>query len=146
MPYYGEENQSGHWWDGKSFRKHNDIQDVYYLLERGRIEEEKSTHVDGVFKCPCCWNLHFIVSNYDYLCDGCVRNMIHDNPSKIDKETFDAIMLWKNKEKLHFSGHQQSEILERIKERDCLEKQQREVFLLQSAANYSSDSMKLWKR
>ena len=114
-PYYGEENQHGQWWDGKSFRKlpNDNDQKGFVQMAFRRIDYlsslyEKGCHADGCFTCPRCRMTHFLPTNYDLLCDGCVRAELANN-SNVEKE----ILEWKQKTKLHYSGSPQPEIIER---------------------------------
>lgn len=122
MPYYMEENQLGQYWDGKSFVKNPKSDSEFNRLFLRNLtimkeHDENNCHIDGVFKCPRCWRKHYIVSNYDLLCDGCA-----DLVSKIGSDFVkNNIEIWKNMGKKYFSNIYIPEIRIRILARDMLE-------------------------
>ena len=120
-PYYGQENQHEQFWDGKSWcnlpkTEKNNAKLIYSSIEYLSQLDRKNCHPDGCFICPRCRKNHYIVDNYDLLCDGCVTVELGNN-SHVEKE----ILAWKEKSKRHWSGNPQSEIAERIQLRNELE-------------------------
>jgi hypothetical protein len=53
-----------------------------------------NTNRDGVFKCPRCYKKHYVPTNYDYLCDGCV-DILLTHPKTMER-TLAGIKYWRS--------------------------------------------------
>lgn len=69
-----------------------------------------SCHPNGYFRCNRCYRKHFIVNNFDLLCDGCVNTLRNDFP---DSEPTKKLLEW---------NFDDSIISDRTKLRDTLDK------------------------
>lgn len=122
-PYFGATNDQGQWWNGKNWKRYND-QDPSAVIERAlwsaellRGDDEAGRHRDGVFTCPRCRLTHFIVDNFDLLCDGCVSVLrVHPNTSAV---VHAGLAKWDQIRKNAWSP----EIRARLDERDKLHKE-----------------------
>jgi hypothetical protein len=79
---------------------------------------DNTRHPDGCFQCPRCKHYHFVVDNYDLLCDPCATIvLVHPKakPSQVE-----GIKRWKLKAKAHWSGTPDLDIEERLSIRDRL--------------------------
>lgn len=105
---FGATDSDGKWWDGRDWRKwsEHDLLRIYEILSR---HDEDNCHVDGVFKCPRCRKMHYIVSNYDLLCDGCVEICL-DSPD-CTLEVKNNILEWKEKARKHYQGQRDPDII-----------------------------------
>lgn len=127
-PWYGAINSDGKWFDGKNWvncvaQNTKTINTDYYeqfLKQKTKLNEsfDNGCHIDGVFECPRCWRPHFIIDNFDLLCDGCSEIVVsHINATE---EQIIGIQLFKEKAKKHYSGLLDPDILARKNERDIL--------------------------
>ena len=122
----GAMNSENQWWDGKNWKSNpgprqdiEHIEKLFWLMEKMRGYDVANGHPTGVFKCPRCWQHHYIVDNFDLLCDRCAADiLVHPNAPQ---EQIVSINEWKQKAKLHWSGNAQKEIQERIELRNKLE-------------------------
>ena len=69
-----------------------------------------SCHPNGYFRCNRCYRKHFIVNNFDLLCDGCVNTLKNDFPNS---EPTKMLLNWTIDDSI---------ISDRIKLRDTLDK------------------------
>lgn len=98
---HGTVSSDGKVFDAKVYQWISD-KDNLSLLKMSTADQEwfrDSCHPNGYFKCNRCYRKHFIVDNFDLLCDGCVNTLKLDFPDseptllllawKIDKDTLD---------------------------------------------------------
>lgn len=119
-PYFGATNDKGQWWNGKDWKKYNDanpadvIQRTLWCMEFQRQDEEAGRHPDGVFTCPRCRMMHFLIDTFDYLCDGCISVLrLHPNTSAL---VHAGLVKWDELRKNPWAP----EIRARLDERDVL--------------------------
>lgn len=124
-----KEREDGSYWAGlssnMSWRKPptNDKDlDQQYLWFKVSTQEyvETTRHPDGCFKCPRCKCYHYILDNYDLLCDTCVDIVLtHEKATQLQIE---GIKLWQAKKKLYWSVNrvEDAEIEARLLLRDKL--------------------------
>lgn len=101
---YGSINSDGHWWDGNEWRgsvnpnseSHEKTAELMRHIQYSMDIHEKSIHADGVFKCPRCWQRHYLCDTFDFLCDMCVE-VVRDHV-ETDQSTIDQIDIWKSKD------------------------------------------------
>lgn len=100
---YGSINSEGQWWDGDQWRnsakpedpQHEKVYEFLRLVQYANDVHEKSTHANGVFKCPRCWQRHYLCDTFDFLCDCCVE-VVYDHPTTL-ASTRNSIDIWKFK-------------------------------------------------
>lgn len=122
MPYYGEENQNGQYWDGKTFVSNPKSQSEFNKLflrnlTIGKEYDDNNCHLDGCFKCSRCRRRHYIIGNYDLLCDGCMLSELRNGYTK----TIENITKWNTMSKRYWSGEFIPEIAIRKVARDMLD-------------------------
>lgn len=135
MPYYGEvyDNKS---WDGKNWINLPDsdsdtLKQKFRIQDNFRLIDEKNIHPDGCFKCPMCWHKHYLITNYNLLCDGCLSVCANAGSSELRKN----ILEYKYYEKLYFTNKLDKshpiylEILLRKEFRDLYESKLRENYI-----------------
>lgn len=109
---HGHISESGKIFDAKVWQYVSDKDELSIL--KMSIEDKEwisdSCHPNGYFKCNRCYRKHFIVNNFDLLCDGCVNTLINDFP---DSEPTKLLLEW---------NYDNSIIEERIKLRNALDK------------------------
>jgi hypothetical protein len=113
-PYYGATNEKNQWWDGKNWANSKKTDDLKRLTQ---VKESflDSCHLDGVFECPRCWRPHFLIDNYDLLCDGCADICI-----EFGGELKDNILKFKEKARNYWTagGYRDPEITKRLEVRN----------------------------
>lgn len=116
---YGSIHANGQWWDGKTWRKDSvnrfggpDGHDELMMVEKLSGHEANNCHVDGAFECPRCRRSHFIVDNFDLLCDGC-ETLVYGHP-EATAQMREGIDQWRHKKRKHWGGSPDADITARI--------------------------------
>lgn len=82
-------------WQWLSVPKESDLTEYSQFVMKLSIPdsewENDNCHPNGYFRCPRCYKKHFVVDNFDFLCDGCVSLLTDHFP---DHEASIIISNW----------------------------------------------------
>ncbi len=79
---HGDRLEDGKVFDAKQYHYASDS-DELSLQKMTIIDHEwymNNCHPNGYFKCNRCYRKHFVIENFDLLCDGCVQILKNDYP------------------------------------------------------------------